>query len=73
MMCCVEKLNWNHQEEDEDELIGDEGDEEIGLSHSHEKKGGGVALQSNKSAHQSSEEADQDYDGEDESDQQSQT
>ncbi len=64
-MICVEKLNWNHQEEDEDEFIGDEGDEEIGLSHSHEKMKGG-ALQSNKSAHSSE---DQDYDGEDESDQ----
>ena len=61
----VEKLNWNHQEDDEDEFIGDEGDEEIGLSHSHEKKNGG-ALQQNKSSHSSE---DQDYDGEDESDQ----
>ena len=60
----IEKLDWNYDhggkacdEDDEEEFMGEEGEEEIGISHLNQK---GRAKQSCSD--------DQDYDGEDESD-----
>jgi hypothetical protein len=65
-VCLIEKLDWNCDyggktngagDEDDEDFMGEEGDEEIGISHLKDK---GRGLQSSSD--------DQDYDGEDESD-----